>query len=330
LLNSGDVVVVEKWTVTDEDNTWYRIVGMVDKESGKAVDVMQALPEAKTYPFISASYVQPVYDNNAGQAILAQMSSTPYCEGFSAVDYSAAAQRKMVEQKTLRWLHTPWKNPPVYSKPSATSDIKGYYSEEKQFIYDLVRVDSLPGWMLVVDLANHGPSGWVEAGRIEVADRDDSDDAGYVRFLMNLHLGANIADIMQRLGTGEVIREASGGEYGGEGNEREYYDVDVTTVITGDGYEVKYKSSWDMEVTITRPGAGLGGIFVGDDRCNKEYIEKTFGQMDINKRTSADGLENWSLNKSWDGSGFYIYLDFDGKGRVSKFRYEAYSIALWH
>jgi hypothetical protein len=331
LLNSGDIVVAEKWTITEKDNTWYRIVGIVDKESGQAVDVLQALPEAKNYPFISASFVQPLDDKDAEQEILARMSSSIYCEGFSVADYSVAAQRKMAEQKILRALYSPKSNTPIYSKPSATSDIRGYYSDVREYYYELVRIDSKPGWMLVVDLANLAPSGWVEEGHIEVPDRDYGADEKEAAYLVQLHLGANIAEIIRRLGTEEVVnREASGGEYGGEDDEDEYYDVNVSTVINGDGYEVRYKDSWNIEVTITRPGAGLGGFFVGVDWCNKEYIEKTFEQFDIDKRTRNDGVETWRLNRDWDGWCFYIDLDFDSEGRISQFKYDAYSIALWH
>ena len=43
-----------------------------------------------------------------------------------------------------------------------------------------------------------------------------------------------------------------------------------------DGLEVRYENYRNFGFTLTRKGAGIGGIVVGVSWCNKAYIEKTF------------------------------------------------------
>jgi hypothetical protein len=85
----------------------------------------------------------------------------------------------------------------------------------------------------------------------------------------------------------------------------------------------------NIDVTITRRGAGLGGIFVSEEWCNKEYIEKTFGQMEIDKRTIDNGMERWTFGGGTDGWVFHVFLEFNPKGQVSEFQFHCTDVRLW-
>jgi len=72
----------------------------------------------------------------------------------------------------------------------------------------------------------------------------------------------------------------------------------------------------------------LGGVFVGSSWCSKEYIEKTFGGMGINKFKLNNGADRWSFDGVPDGWRFSISLTFDAQGLVNEFWFSGADVDL--
>jgi hypothetical protein len=280
---------------------WYRVVGLPDTDSGDLADVLQAFPETPSYPYVSASLLQPYGGGYSERDLPERITALPYGMGYSALDSSPEVQRAMAEQRTLKHLAPPGGTFPVYSQPSASSPIKGHYSEREDSWHNvLVAVDFRPGWLLVVDLKNHGPSGWVESGRLRVFEPDDGQSWHFdVGELVALNLGANVREIMRRWGPGTVVERFTGTDW-----EEDRVGSNTVAVLAFEGFRVEYNNYSNFSFTLTRPGAGLGGIFVGVDWCDKEYIDRVFGKI-LSKQvfTGEGGIESWRMMEGM-GSGW--------------------------
>jgi hypothetical protein len=102
----------------------------------------------------------------------------------------------------------------------------------------------------------------------------------------------------------------------------ELYRIVAKTEVTAEGFQLTYEDQWwNKSVTLTRQGAGLGGIFIGESWCNKAYIEKNFSHLDTYKGTQDNGAEYWILEAGTDGWSFSIQLEFDKEGKVSELRF---------
>lgn len=332
-LDSGAILVAEKWPILDENMSWYRIVGLVGKESGRVTGALQAFPNAHAYPYVSAAFVKPYIGEFSNGDISKQIMATPYGAGYSAVDFSCEVQRKMAEQRTLRWVFAPNEggNIPVYAQPSAASEIQGHYSEKNDH---LVVVDnSRSGWLFVVDLSAGAPSGWVESHLLEVADRKegggDGRESGYQ---VALNLGANVAEILRRWGPETVVeRRVEKNVYtfnGGTEYEEKMLAVSVQTRISAEGFTLTYTDYNNFDFILIRPGAGLGGIFVGEDWCDKEYIQRVFGNISPLEFIPDKGIERCTIQGGPDGWQFLIILEFNSQGQISKFSYRCWDVVL--
>jgi hypothetical protein len=310
--NTGDVLVAEKWPIKGESMSWYRIVGLVDKDSGRFGSLQSAyLKGFYYYPYISADFVQPYSGGHFEHDLFAQVRDTPYGQGYSMVDASPEAQRRMAEQRLELAFAPSGKTVTVYREPSTASGSVGQFSENNDAL--VVLDASRPGWLFAVDVEARSQAGWVGSRLLEVSD---SKTAGYQAAL---NLGANIPEILRRWGPGTIAERRVNESWRGNV---------AHTAISADGFELKYEDYRNFEFTLTRPGSGLGGIFVGVDWCNKEYIEKTFGWLNIDKFKLNSGADRWSLQGSLDGWGFAIHLTFDEQGRVREFTYDCAAVRL--
>jgi hypothetical protein len=310
-LNTGTVLVANKRPILGNDiswyESWYEIVSLVDKDAWRVADTLQTVHKINSYPYISANFVRPYGGERPVRDILEQVKTTPYGEGYGAVDSSQAGQRGMVEQR-LPYMTFPGSDGgriPVYSQPSAASKVKGYNSGRYA---SLAVVDSQPGWALVVDMDAFAPSGWMEADKLHGYDASPQDNDFYrivAGHLVTLNLGANVEEILRRWGPCKV-----------EGG-----------AITAKGFEAHYYNYRNFNVTLTRPGTGLGGIFVGADWCDKAYILRTFGAF-----LSVEGDENdlWSMTGGTDGWVYWYSVAFDDKGCVKQLGFSCEDIDLSH
>jgi hypothetical protein len=294
-LNAGAVLVAKKRSIQGDDMSWYEIVSLVDKDAWCVADTLQTVHKINSYPYISANFVKPYGGERPVRDVLEQVKTTPYGEGYGAVDSSQAGQRGMVERRLPRmtFLGSDGGRIPVYAQPSAASRVKGYHSS---MYASLAVVDSRPGWALVVDMGAFAPSGWMEADKLYGYDAGPQDDDFYrivAGHLVALNLGANIEEILRRWGPGKV-----------EGG-----------TITAKGFEAGYYNYRNFNVTLTRPGAGLGGIFVGTDWCDRAYIQRTFGAF---LSVELDEDENLSMAGGTDGWRCWYRVTFDDKGRVKQ------------
>jgi len=132
-------------------------------------------------------------------------------------------------------------------------------------------------------------------------------DAIDVGLLVRSNLGSDVQEIGQRWGSYKELEDGS---------------------LSFDGLKVWYYDTRDFRFTLTRKGAGMGGIFVGVDWCNKDYIEKTFGKLMSIEKSENDGVEQWSFQNIPDGWLFRIHLTFDKKGLVNEFNFNGESINL--
>ena len=322
MVNPGVLFIAEKWPLRDDDNkrSWYKIVGFLDKTTGCVTDRNAA--GMCTPCYVSADLVKETSYAEIKlneESVMQQLAQTPYGQGYSAVDASPAMQRKMAEQKILMQASLKsYDNQrfPVYAEPSKSSGEPKYtdLTKKEYYEYDIVVTDTTkPGWLFIVDLLSVSSPGWVETdwlrigrsfdGRFEVGD------------LVALTLGANVPEIMRRWGPGQVVERWAG-----------YSDI---TEMSFDGLKLRYEDYRNFEFTLTRKGAGMGGVFIGVPWCNKEYIEKTFGEtLSIEKDTDAEGNEHWSLDFIPDGWYYWFSLTFDAQGLVSKFFYVCHDVDL--
>ncbi|MDL2209492.1 hypothetical protein LJC26_01645 [Desulfovibrio sp. OttesenSCG-928-O18] len=317
-LDTGAVVVAEKWPIQGNRMSWYRIVALAGKESGNVTSAMRAFPDAFSYPYVSAELVQPYSGDLSTAEIINGVMATPYGKGYSPLNNSADTQRFMAEHGALKWAFPPATGVtvPVYAESSTNADILGHYSEKT---WALVLVDDTRlGWLRIIDLTGKAPSNWVEANRLEVAPRDNTSYGREPGYLVTLGLGANVAEIMRRWGPGTVV-------------ERRVTKKDgissVQTRITAEGFELTYVDCHNFTFTLTRPGAGLGGIFVSTDWYDKEYVQRVFGKLSP-EFTSHGGIDSCTIGGGPDGWNYVIHLEFDSKGLISKFSYQCNDVVL--
>ena len=317
-LDNGGIIVVEKATFNEEAMSWYRIIGMVNKETGVVTDV-------KSYRYVSADFVEPYSGAHAPNDLFKQISTMPYGVGYGVIDHSPQAQLKMAEQKAVRWCFSPGDITAVYTQPSATSQIKGYLKDENFWSPDdLITVDTRPGWLFVMDLSTFGKSGWIEEGKIKVAEFYEY-DCRETAYLFILNIGANVQEMISRWG-GEVT-ERTVSTYSVDFDDEPYPFVSIKTLITGNGFKLNYEDHRNLGVELTRKGAGIGGIFIGETWCNKAYIEKTFKHLGIEIKKSGDE-EYCVMHGGPDGWKFSILVDFDKQGSVSKLSFSCEDVML--
>ena len=248
-----------------------------------------------------------------------------YAWSYDAVDSSPQAQRLMAEQHTVKAV-LPADDIqegliPIYTESSATSGQVVNNTLAAETFYDSFELacldDSRPGWLFIVDLAGKGPSGWVESSFLRTIDFGDHREVGY---LVTLNLGTDVPDIMRRWGPGTVKEKEIIENWRGSVEH---------TVMSFDGFDLSYEDHRNFNFTLTRKGAGLGGIFVGAAWCDREYIQKTFGPiLTIDKQKPDDGQETWSMSGGPDGWSFVIVLTFDQQGLVREFRYNCADVDL--
>jgi hypothetical protein len=155
------------------------------------------------------------------------------------------------------------------------------------------------------------PPGYIDAGVVKQKSLPDepriekSLDFSAFKCFCELWIGANIGEIARKWGATEI--------------ERSMFDVfddgnySLYTTIKAPGFEAYVGEHKDEMIyinnfTIERPGACIGGITIGADWCNKDWVRKLLGQPD-----DEDG-DYWS----WDSEFQSVSIMFEN-GLVKSF-----------
>ncbi len=305
-LPTGVMLLVEAWIVVDptDGTSWYVVAEVADST------IPNIRGDSATGYLRSPLYVNKDFVEKIEETI---PHITPVVGYGSAVDFSPALQRRMVERQSVKSFSLPG-NKTVIAYAEAFPNSAPLLDELTAKVYDecdLVAVGDLEsGWWRIVDRAAHFYPGWVEAPRLQVKTHPDARESAY---LVALTLGANVPEIMRNWGPGRIA---------GRTAEKLWYGVSSTTELGFDGLFVTYRNQNDFAFTLTRKGAGLGGIVIGEDWCNKDYIQKNFGKLfTIKKSTNDDATEKWTFGGSPEGWGFEFHLTFDAKGLVEEFQF---------
>ena len=312
-VDRGVRLLAERWPVMagDNEHLWYKIVGYVGSESGYVTGARNAFPGVGTDGrYISAALVRVepfASDPFSEENLLGQVRRLAYGQGYSLVDSSPQAQKNMVEGGILRSAYpiTKHQHLTIFETPSLESPrIAGYLIRDSFDDCTFVVLDSSrDGWLQVVDLTGTSVSGWVQSKDMEVLDRSgDRREMGY-QFILNV--GANVQEILQRWGpTSEPVK--FGAEHSG-------------TVLSFDGMQVRYENVHNFDLVLSRKGAGLGGLFIDTEWCDKKYIHKVFEQaLASDSYTPDGGNERLSFQGGPDGWKFWVEVELDDRGLVQK------------
>ncbi|MDR0498738.1 MAG: hypothetical protein LBH03_03250 [Holophagales bacterium] len=309
--NTGDVFIAEKWPVTNVENgmEWFKIVLSPDPKSGVFI------------PF--NAYVAAPYavDNPLTSSDVKRVIETPVGEGFAALSLSAENQRRMaLDNGSIFHISglSVGEEYAIYKEPSLKSVKKRFpITEEASDIWNILVVDkSRPGWFQIIGDAALISSGWVEA-KLETLEIDDFSLGQF----MSLCLGANVPEIMEKWGPGKVVtRDNSALIY-----ESDWHTVDNTTKMQFDGLEVSFTDHRNFSFKLTRRGAGMGGIFIGEDWCNKDYLKSVFSPSS----EETEG-QQWYLNRGRDGWLYSYSIVFGTNGLVSELNFNCEDADLSH
>ncbi len=81
-------------------------------------------------------------------------------------------------------------------------------------------------------------------------------------------------------------------------------------------------SKWlPTNLTTNTPGFGFAGVYVCVPECNKDFIEKLFAKVNIQKDTE-NGVEKWTISLD-DSSVADLTLEFNKSGTVKSMNYFA-------
>ncbi len=304
----GQRFLAESLPFTVDGKKWLRLVSTVDSRGQPG-----SLPAACRDAFVR---IEAVSDSPDVPTSL--VSATHYVQGYSAVDSSMATQRRMAEQAAVRWVGlkgepatVPMRLTPAVNatllKPAVTID--AFYTR-----HEFVAVERREGLLRIVDLSNRCPSAWIEAKAVVMPDSGDG--RGYGQQVV-LNLGANILEMQRRWGKAEIVRADS-----------EDNLLPGETLLRFDGLEVRYRNSRNVSLSLTRNGAGLGGIFIGQEWCDKDWIARTFASLGIQKHRAQDGVERWELTGGPDGWNYSMTLTFGSNGLVRQMDFDCADVNL--
>lgn len=312
-LPAGTLLLAETWSIQDAAGkmSWFAVADVLN-------DAGESIRAEVTGNFWSPWFVSASHAERTKREI----PPSAYVQGYGAVDSSPETQRRMAENRSVKIIMpaegTGDQHIPVYAEPATSSaginiGLTGWKCSQS----GLIGVDGVkPGWMFLVDLAGQLSSGWVESKHMSPQVYPYGNEAAY---LAGLTLGANVPEIMRRWGPARVKRTV----------EERWDGFHANTELTFEGLEVVYTDYRNFAFHLTRRGAGIGGIFIGADWCDKDYIEKIFGgQFTIEKQKRDGGTEGWSFIGGPDGWNFSFALIFDAKGLVREFAFTCTDVNL--
>ena len=322
-LPAGSALLAEQWPVTEWSNEylWYKVVAIVETPDGKVRPIQEVLSNTHygSRAFVSnteAAVTPWVGSGLDREAVLHQLAALPYGQGYTAIDNSMAGQKKLVESKELVSYDASLAAGKValHEKPSVDSGLITTFSKaDSKFHQARMRVvdTSVPGWVRVESLNGLAPSGWVQKKLVDYS-HGEAKNAG-VQFIFNI--GANAPDIIRHWGPDVAINSLEGENHG-------------HTHMAFEGMVVNYQDHNNMYVTLSRKGAGIGGIFIDTKGYDRKYIKRIYG--DILVIDKGEGYETWKVEGFWDGWWYVANLEFDEKGLVSQIDFTCQDVDLSH
>ena len=323
-VNAGNVFIAEKWPITDKSGSdWYRMVFRLDAKSGGIVpfwgvfSYYDAELEANVSPrvaFVSARFVDAT---PLASGDMKQIMETPEGEGFSGLDISPKNQRRMALDKggvycvsDLFPEGSKIKEYAVYRASSTKTGQKKYpITEENEYLGTMFVTDkSTPGLLQIIGSNSRYSSGWIKANP-KVWQNEGFSLAEF----MSLSLGANVPEIMRKWGPGKIVSRS----------------INLTK-MSFDGMEIAFNDDRNFKFTLSRKGTGLGGIFIGESWCDKDYLKRMFAhvspeQIQVGKQ---GGAEQWTLNLGRDGWIYSYEILFGADGLVKELRFECQDVFL--
>lgn len=333
------VFVAEPWIIrhAEEQSQWYRLVAVLDARgevrSLAASGVRELGPWFTAY--VEATQAQPVDFGAAldgrtlpdGAGVQAGMAQLAYGMGYAGVDTSMAAQRRMAEERSLKmaFFVSEYKD----ARATLFTQATGNESRPWPTAYDdlagpgewiVAHYQPRPARSLAVDMS-HGGTAWLAPQEKDVkVEIDTTDGAPWVQaWQFTLALGANVDEILRRFGGTVTARTAQPGKW----------RIDTVTEIQADGLKVTYTDYRNLRVSLSRAGAGLGGVFIGADWCNQQWIERTFSHgAEVEKGTTPAGEQHWVISGGIDGWQYTLELTFDARGLVRQMDYACEDVDL--
>ena len=333
------VFVAEPWVIrhAEEQSRWYRLVAVLDARGAVRSLAASGAKGLELWftAHVEAAQAQPV-DFGAAldgrtlpdkASVQAGMARLAYGMGYAGVDTSMAAQRRMAEERPLKAVSfvSEFKDvlPTLFTGatgnesrpwPTACDEVSG------QGEWIVTHYQPQPARSLAVDMT-HGGTAWLAPREKDVkVDIDTTDGAPWLQaWQFALALGANEDEILRRFGGTVTARTAQPGKW----------RIDTVTEIQADGMRVTYTNYRNLRVSLGRAGAGLGGIFIGTDWCNQQWIERVFSHgADVERGTTPAGEQRWVISGGIDGWNYTLELIFDARGLVRQMDYACEDVDL--
>ncbi|MCL2768173.1 MAG: hypothetical protein FWE49_05565 [Synergistaceae bacterium] len=319
--DEGDILIAEAKTInSDDDNSeWYRIVAFTD-DGGILKLASNSHKFTFIHPVIPADQVmaEPLDEDlaakmewyNSGRGTPPEQDS--YYIAGSARDWSEKAQRELAEEG-LPVMGSALANRIAITDPSTAKGDMEFLLDEKGELRVLAICSKIVGrteWYLLTDNVAD-PIGWVRARdfRVRPTIRPERDRFYYHYINLCRNLDAGISAF------GPLIGRRQNADYSPD------MEIIVFPVVQDfDGANLLFNvfnwndmSIYPMGGTIWRKGAGVCGIFIGAEWCDKAYVRQLLSEpTDI--KESNDGEEEWLYFTEM----FELWVTFDEQGLVKQ------------
>ena len=313
-MNTGDVFIAEKWPIilADDKTEWYKLVLAVDAKTDK-ISVLSDWNSrfVKNVAYVRSDFatVSPLAKGDM-QKILA----TPAGIGYSYDIDPRWGEFDAITKNNFRFFAayevSIVKNVSVYNGNFMNDDAKVIGRYKSGDVVRMLGTDADETVYKVMDPSFKRPPGYIDADAVKQKRLDEEkslDFSAFKRFC-ELFIGANVAEIARKWGATEVERRMV--DIFDQG------DYVILTSIKAPGMEASIEDhtgplTYVNNFELSRKGAGIGGIYIGVDWCNKEWVRKLLGKPD-------DEDENyWRWNSEFQS----VYIRFEN-GLVKSFRSE--------
>jgi len=280
--NTGVVFIAEKWPIvlTDDDSLWYKIVLAADAKT----DEISMLSEWNSRFLNNVAYVRADFAavSPLARGDMEKIMATPVGIGYSFDIDPHSGEFELITENNFRFF--------AAYECSILGDTDIY---DENFINDedakvigryksgdrvrLLGTNSDETIYKVMDPTFKRLPGYIDA---DMVDQNRSPVDEYFNFsahksFCELYIGANIGEIVRKWGATEIERKMV--------DVFDQGDYELLTSINTPGMsayitELPGTLVYVMNFTTDRQGAGVGGIYVGIDWCDKDWVRKLLGE----------------------------------------------------
>jgi hypothetical protein len=306
----GDVFIAEKWPIVcnGDKSEWYRIVLAIDASANKFSTLPEWEPRIETnIAYITNAgfiAVSPLAEDDMEKIMATQLGDWPALDTDPLTGkFSATADEGF---RLFSAKRTILKDTDVYDRDFINrngSKAAGHFKAGNEV--HLIGTNSDETIYLV-----HGPNfnplfGWIAADSVEkIGTNHDPIDFYDFIMLYRIFIGTDIGDIVRKWGDFEVERYAEEWIYGEFFTfahlEAQDMAIEFFQYPSSSGYTLQ-------EFTTERKGAGFGGIYIGVDWCDKNWVKALLGEP----HEIDDNIWHWSDEYN------YLLVGFDENGLVS-------------